>query len=185
MWVKKIIQKDNRNKYLIAAKLKELMDINHLTQTELAEKVGLKQKNISDYLNQIAKPSLDALQKLSDYFNVDMGYFLSELPLPFYAAMQFKRYAHYVDSREDFYPTCMDLGKVSTGGLKNIRRVIHDRLEGEKRDPRYKRKAKPSKRPANALSDEDMIKFLMEKEGLDEDVAMDIVLGDESKDFPD
>jgi len=47
-----------------------------LTQGELADKIGAKQKSISRYENGLALPSLDSLEKIAKALKKKCGYFL-------------------------------------------------------------------------------------------------------------
>ena len=58
----------------VAARIKELMRENSLTQVSLAEKVGLRQNTISAWLLGKKEPSIRSLWLLADYFNVDIDY---------------------------------------------------------------------------------------------------------------
>ena len=58
----------------VAARIKELMRENSLTQVALAEKVGLRQNTISAWLLGKKEPSIRSLWLLADYFNVDLDY---------------------------------------------------------------------------------------------------------------
>ncbi len=49
-----------------------------MNQTELAEKIGAKQKSISRYETGLSLPSLDTLVKIAKALNKSPGYFLEE-----------------------------------------------------------------------------------------------------------
>lgn len=49
-----------------------------LNQTELAEKMGAKQKSISRYENGISLPSIETLVKIAKILKKPAGYFLEE-----------------------------------------------------------------------------------------------------------
>ena len=56
--------------------LKEFLLINNLTQTAFASIVGVKQSQVSEWLNGKAKPGYDTLRRISLAFNVSADYFL-------------------------------------------------------------------------------------------------------------
>ena len=56
--------------------LKEFLLINNLTQTAFANIVGVKQSQVSEWLNGKAKPGYDTLRRISLAFNVSADYFL-------------------------------------------------------------------------------------------------------------
>jgi len=49
-----------------------------LTQTDLAEKIGAKQKSISRYENGISMPSIDTLVKIAKVLKKSSAHFLDE-----------------------------------------------------------------------------------------------------------
>lgn len=49
-----------------------------LNQSELAEKIGAKQKSISRYENGLSIPSIETLMKISKVLKKPAGYFLEE-----------------------------------------------------------------------------------------------------------
>ena len=53
----------------VAARIKELMRENSLTQVALAEKVGIRQNTISAWLLGKKEPSIRSMWLLADYFN--------------------------------------------------------------------------------------------------------------------
>lgn len=58
----------------VAARIKELMRENSLTQVALAAAVGLKQNTVSAWLLGKKEPSIRSLWLLADYFNVEIDY---------------------------------------------------------------------------------------------------------------
>lgn len=49
-----------------------------LNQSELAEKIGAKQKSISRYENGLSMPSIETLVKIAKVLKKPAGYFLEE-----------------------------------------------------------------------------------------------------------
>ena len=62
--------------YRFAENLKNLRLSKRLTQTQLAQRLWLNKSIISAYENETRVPSLEALIKLSNEFNVSMEYLL-------------------------------------------------------------------------------------------------------------
>lgn len=58
--------------------LKKLRIEHHLTQTELANKLGLSFTTISMYERGQREPDFETLEAIADYFNVDMDYLLGK-----------------------------------------------------------------------------------------------------------
>ena len=54
--------------------LKQLRIEKNMNQTELAEKLGLSQKNISSYETNRTRPDYEVLIKISELFNVSLDY---------------------------------------------------------------------------------------------------------------
>ena len=72
-----------RNFYIIFNVNTEFKDIlqdflleNSLTQTEFANKVGVKQSQVSEWLKGKAKPGYDTLRNMSKAYNISADYFL-------------------------------------------------------------------------------------------------------------
>ena len=55
-------------------KIKELSHSIDVNQMELAKKLNVSQKTISNYLNGVTEPPASVLCKLADYFNVSLDY---------------------------------------------------------------------------------------------------------------
>jgi transcriptional regulator with XRE-family HTH domain len=62
--------------YHIGERIKELRKGRNLTQSVLAQRLGVTKSVISAYENQTAYPSLDVLLGLADIFNVTTDYLL-------------------------------------------------------------------------------------------------------------
>ena len=56
------------------SRLKELRIGRHLTQRELAQKLGLSNSAIAMYENGSRTPDQETLESISDYFNVSIDY---------------------------------------------------------------------------------------------------------------
>lgn len=60
------------NDYKFGSRLYELRHSAGLTQTDVANKVGVTNKSVSKWENGVSKPSTNALRRLSDLFNVSV-----------------------------------------------------------------------------------------------------------------
>ena len=56
--------------------LEEFLKLNNLTQTEFANKIGIKQSQVSEWLKGKAKPGYDILRRMATAFDVSADYFL-------------------------------------------------------------------------------------------------------------
>jgi len=56
----------------ISSNIKYLRTERGLSQTAMAEAVGLKRGNIASYEKELAQPSIDNLVKIADFFEVDL-----------------------------------------------------------------------------------------------------------------
>ena len=61
-----------------------LMEINNISAYKLTSDTGLNHSSVNGWKKGIAKPSFDAIIKISDYFNVTTDYLLgkSDNPTP-------------------------------------------------------------------------------------------------------
>ena len=62
----------------LGERIRSLRISKHLTQQQLADKIGVAKNTISVYENGSRKPSYDVLEALSDFFNVDVDYLLGK-----------------------------------------------------------------------------------------------------------
>ena len=60
---------ENQTK-IIAQNIRRLLNQHSMTQTELAEKIGIAKSTVSDYMNLRAKPSAGVLEKIARIFGV-------------------------------------------------------------------------------------------------------------------
>lgn len=65
-------------------KLHYLSEINNITQTDLARKLGFAKTTINGYFRGISEPDYETLRKLAKFFNVSADYLLglTEDPTP-------------------------------------------------------------------------------------------------------
>ena len=56
----------------IGAKLRELRLSNNLTQTQLAEILGLSRVNYTRYENNVVRPDYETIVKLADFYDVSL-----------------------------------------------------------------------------------------------------------------
>lgn len=59
---------------MVGKRIKQLREEKGLTQEELAKIVHLSQQSIDHYEKGRAKPSLETIQLMADYFNVSLDY---------------------------------------------------------------------------------------------------------------
>lgn len=62
--------------------LKRLRENANLTQSELAERVGLKRYSISDWENERTEPDIESIKRLAHFFNVSTDYLLGRSDTP-------------------------------------------------------------------------------------------------------
>jgi len=60
----------------ISSNIKFLRTLTGMSQSDLAEKVGLNRGNITSYERDVAKPSIDTLPKIAGFFNVSLSDFI-------------------------------------------------------------------------------------------------------------
>lgn len=61
---------------LLGKRIKDLRNKHKLTQTELAEKVGVTKSTVAAYENDSRQPSYEVLVKMSYVFNVSLDYII-------------------------------------------------------------------------------------------------------------
>lgn len=62
----------------VGTTIKQLRKENEMTQTDLANKLGLSKSNISKYENDVVDPPVDIIILLSDIFQVSTDYILGK-----------------------------------------------------------------------------------------------------------
>lgn len=59
-----------QQKKIIVANIKRLLDANNMTQSDLANKIGIAKSTMSDYMNYRSKPGAGVLEKMATVFGV-------------------------------------------------------------------------------------------------------------------
>lgn len=62
----------------MGSKIKELRVIKNFSQQDLAEKLGVKQNTVSQYENNVKRPSYEILIQLSNILEVSTDYLLGK-----------------------------------------------------------------------------------------------------------
>jgi len=78
-------KKQNDFKKFLAEKIKKLRVSKNLSQTKLAEKLGVHYIHISRYERGISIPSVESLKNLSEVLGVSADYFLDDTNADFQA----------------------------------------------------------------------------------------------------
>ncbi|WP_156431351.1 LexA family transcriptional regulator [Bacillus sp. FJAT-29814] len=60
----------DKQKHVIASNIKKLLEENNMTQSELANRIGIAKSTMSDYMNYRAMPSPGVLEKMAIVFGV-------------------------------------------------------------------------------------------------------------------
>ena len=77
------IKKENELKDNISTGIKEQLARKQLTQTELADILGIDKSTVGKWINKKALPRMGIIEKLGDYFRVPKSYFLDGVePIP-------------------------------------------------------------------------------------------------------
>jgi len=71
-----------RKVHLVGSRIRELRKGRRLTQTELSEKIGVAQSDLSRMEQGEYKVGLDTLFKILQVFELKMGEFFGETPVP-------------------------------------------------------------------------------------------------------
>jgi transcriptional regulator with XRE-family HTH domain len=75
-------QQSPRKVHLVGSRIRELRKGRHLTQTELSEKIGVAQSDLSRMEQGEYKVGLDTLFKVLQVFDLKMGEFFGETEQP-------------------------------------------------------------------------------------------------------
>lgn len=88
---------------------KSLRQRERLSQQELGEKLGIAKSTISMYENGNREPDLETLEKIADFFNVDMNYLLGHA-----------RNTTKLDAASQYVPTYEDMQKLIARNGKKL-----------------------------------------------------------------
>lgn len=59
-------------------KIKKIMEENKISAYQLSKKIGITPTSFTDWKNQKAQPSMKAIKKIADYFEVPVEYFFED-----------------------------------------------------------------------------------------------------------
>lgn len=68
-------------------KLKQIRNLNNMTQDELAKALNISKGTIGMYEINKRKPDTDMLKKIADFFNISLDYLLGRTDNPNYAVI--------------------------------------------------------------------------------------------------
>ena len=106
-------------------RLKELRKRRGLSQVVLAERLGLSKSTIGAYETGDITPSLDALNLLADFFNVDINYLLGkEDGSTYYLDPEAAEIANEIYNRKDLRMLFDTTRKISKEDLQFIVRMV-------------------------------------------------------------
>ena len=89
------------NSNIFPQRLKELRLKKGLTQTELGEKVGVKQNTFTNWENGKREPNFETLLKLASILNTTTSYLLGESDIQYgYGSKEFEE---YIQNSPDFF----------------------------------------------------------------------------------
>jgi transcriptional regulator with XRE-family HTH domain len=105
------------NSMNLGGKIKKLREERKLSMRELGERVGVSHAHISKLESGINSPSVDLLQKLADFFDIDITYFfMKQKDLDMFSEIEqelLKERDLSVDSLKEKYNLIID-GKQTT-----------------------------------------------------------------------
>ena len=70
---------DSEQKRIFAKNLNNLIEKNQLTQSEVASKIGVSPQTFNTWCRGIALPRMGKIQRLSDFFNVDITELIDDI----------------------------------------------------------------------------------------------------------
>ena len=86
---------------MIGNRLKQLRKEKDVTQQEISEQLDISRGIYGNYETGFAKPPIDVLEKLADYFNVSTDYLLGRTEIKKYEDMQIEHNKEYSVSEKD------------------------------------------------------------------------------------
>lgn len=87
---------------MFSDRLKLLRNANNLTQSQLAEKLGLSNKSVSVYEKGSSVPSIDTLCKIADYFHVSVDYLIGHSESESEVTHKFSSFRHSTIEKLDY-----------------------------------------------------------------------------------
>ncbi len=105
---------------LVGSRIRELRKGRHLTQTELSEKIGVAQSDLSRMEQGEYKVGLDTLFKILQVFDLKMGEFFGETETP---------------AEKDARDLVGEIGTLSEGARQEVRDFVRFKQQQEA-DPR-------------------------------------------------
>lgn len=86
---------------MIGDKLRKLRREMDITQEEISKKLDISRGVYGNYETGVAKPPIDVLEKLADYFNVSTDYLLGRTEIKNYEDMKIEHKKEYSVSEKD------------------------------------------------------------------------------------
>lgn len=102
---------------LVGRKIRQLRRQRKLTQTELAEKIGIHQSDLSRMEQGEYKVGLDALLKILQSFNLGIGEFFEERPKEFSLVDRYRTLSEKAQHEVDSFIEFKQLQEVQGGSL--------------------------------------------------------------------
>ena len=109
-----------RKVHLVGSRIRELRKGHHLTQTELSEKIGVAQSDLSRMEQGEYKVGLDTLFKILQVFDLKMGEFFGEIEEP---------------TSEDTRALVTDFADLSEEGKREVRDFVRFKRMQEQEKP--------------------------------------------------
>lgn len=107
------------DKKFIADKIKEFRKKAGLTQTELAQKIGIGEKQISKIENYTNLPSLTTFFKIIDYLKIDISEFkINTIPLVNKNRLELEKF---------IYSSTEDELEILVGVVKNLKKYMNNK----------------------------------------------------------
>lgn len=107
-----------------------------LTQQEMADKLKISRSSIGMYENGEREPSLELLEEIADYFNVDMNYLLGQkelsenIPQGYYLNEESREAAQFLYDRPEYRVLFDATRKVKPEDIDFVKQMI-ERMTGE------------------------------------------------------
>lgn len=119
---------------VFANNLKSCLQEKGVTQKEVAEALGLSQGALSDWMSLRRTPGMDRVQRLAEYFGVEMSDLVEEPSVKnkYYVSKEFKKIEETIKSSPESIELHLSIEKLSAENKMLVQALVNNLLKGEK-----------------------------------------------------
>ena len=118
---------------VFANNLKYYIQEKGVTQKEVAEALGLSQGGLSDWMTLRRTPGMDRVQKLAEYFGVEISDLVEEPSVKnkYYVSKELKKIEEKIKSSPESIELHLSIEKLSAENKKLVQALVNTLLKGE------------------------------------------------------